>query len=425
MKNRTLKTHLQRRSTTKLGRITVLTGARQTGKTTLAQRAFPNHAYLSLEDPVTRPDFGALSAAQWRQRYPVAILDEVQKLPSLIESIKAVYDRYPETRYLLLGSSQILLLEKVRESLAGRAALVELYPLTLPERLTHAWDEEIRPSRLVQWLINGAEGPDLGGIPRFDDYYARAQAEFEDYLQYGAMPVMADADLSPREKYDWLHDYVRTYLLRDVRDLANLRELEPFVRAQKTLATLTGQLLNSSQLAQQAGISAKTAKRFVTYLEVSYQILQLPPWFRNLGKRLVKSPKIHFLDPGIQRVLLGRRGELTGSEFESAVVAEIFKQIENRRLGIECYHLRTLDGREVDLLLELETGFVAIEIKSAKRVSRADARHLHNLHSILDKPLLHSLLISNDPGVQTWDESITALPAAWLLSHSFPPTGAG
>jgi predicted AAA+ superfamily ATPase len=182
MKNRTLLNHLHRRANSKVGRITVLTGARQTGKTTLARRAFPDHAYISLDDPVTRPSFTALTSGQWWEHYPKAILDEVQKAPSLVESIKAVYDHYPEARYLLLGSSQILLLEKVRESLAGRASLVEPYPLTLPERLTGSWDDEIRPARLVRWLNNGATGPELAGVPAADPTYARAQAEFRDYL---------------------------------------------------------------------------------------------------------------------------------------------------------------------------------------------------------------------------------------------------
>ena len=159
--------------------------------------------------------------------------------------------------------------------------------------------------------------------------------------------------------------FIRTYLQRDVRDLANLRELEPFVRAQKALANLSGELLNTSQLAKQSGISMQTAKRFVHYLELSYQVFQLPPWFRNQKKRLVKSPKVHFLDPGIQRILLGRSGTLTGNEFESAVVSEVIKQIKSEALEVSLYHLRTLDGREVDLLIELESGYIALEIKSS------------------------------------------------------------
>ena len=416
MKNRTVMAHLSEKAKSRFGRISVLSGARQTGKTTLVRAGFPEHEYISLEDPVVRPAFTALSAAQWHQQYPVAILDEVQKAPSLIESVKATYDLYADSRYILLGSSQILLLGGMRESLAGRASLVELYPLTLPESLTDSWRDEICESRLLRWLRTGLSGDLLEGIPQRDDGYAQATQVWDEYLRFGAMPALSDAGLAAEEKHEWLSNYIRTYLQRDVRDLANMRDLEPFVRAQRTLSSLTGRLLNTSGLARQAGIPGPTAKRFITYLEISYQIILLQPWFRNLSKRLVKSPKVHFIDPGVQRALLGRRGAPTGEEFESAVVAEIYKQVKNSRLSIDCHHLRTVDGREIDLLLECDEGFVPIEIKMTERASHTDARHLRNLDSILDKPVLHALVLSNDASVQKLGDGITAGPVAWILS---------
>ena len=141
----------------------------------------------------------------------------------------------------------------------------------------------------------------------------------------------------------------------------------------------------------------------------------LQPWFRNLNKRLSKAPKVHFLDPGIQRALLNRRGQPTGHEFESAIIAEIYKQIQNSRLPIDCYHLRTADGREVDLLIETEQGFVPIEIKMAERISFADARHLRKLDEILDKPILQGLVLSNDPRIHDLGNDIVALPVGWAL----------
>lgn len=417
MINRTVYKFLRKKSASKFGRITTLTGARQTGKTTLVKEVFPEFDYISLEDPITRPEYADLSAVQWHQQHPIVILDEVQKLPQLIESVKAVYDQFLDARFVLLGSSQILLLKQVKESLAGRTALIELYPLTLPERLTSSWDDEIKLSRLIQLLSNPSDTTCLQGMPQTNQQYAQAEIEFQHYLNLGAMPAIVDHSLQESEKRDWLRDYVSTYLQRDIRDLANLRELEPFVRAQKTLSSLTSQLLNTSTLAKQAGITNITAKRFIHYLEVSYQIILLPPWFRNQNKRLSKSPKVHFLDPGIQRILLSRTGELTGGEFESAIISEFFKQIKNNRLEVECHHLRTLDGKEVDLLLELENGYIAVEIKKSRNISLSDAKHLRKLDEILDKPLLHSLVVSNDPHIQTWDNGkITAVPAAWLFS---------
>ena len=139
------------------------------------------------------------------------------------------------------------------------------------------------------------------------------------------------------------------------------------------------------------------------------------PWFRNLGKRLSRSPKVHFIDPGVQRALLGRRGVPTGNEFESAVISEIYKQIRNCRLPVTFHHLRTSDGREVDLLLELEDGYVALEIKLTERVSPRDARHLRRLEGVLDKPVLHALVLSNDAQIQRLADGITAVPVAWSL----------
>ena len=342
-------------------------------------------------------------------------MDEVQKVPSIIESVKAAYDLYPEAKYILLGSSQILLMEKVRESLAGRVALVELYPLTFPEMMTSSWDDHIVDSRMVQWLRSDGNQKHIEGIPLQSEEYAVTSRLMEQYLRFGAMPAIIDDELDDEDKFDWLHDYIQTYLQRDIRDLANLRELEPFVRAQKALAGLTGQCININNLARQSGIAAKTAKRFLTYLEISYQVILLRPWFRNINKRLVKSPKIHFLDPGIQRAILGRRGQITGAEFESAIVAEVYKQIKNSRLPIECYHLRTVDGREVDLILETEDWFVPIEIKLTDKIASTDAKHLRNLEDILDRPVLHSFIISNDPGIRKIDTKTTALPASWFL----------
>ena len=159
-----------------------------------------------------------------------------------------------------------------------------------------------------------------------------------------------------------------------------------------------------------------TIKRFVTYLEISYQVIQVQPWFRNRNKRLSKAPKIHFLDPGIQRALLNRRGKPTGPEFEGAIVAEIYKQVRNLRLPVDCYHLRTADGREVDLLIETEGGYVPIEIKSKNKVSYKDARHLRRLEEILDKPVLQALVLSNDPHIRDLGDGVMGIPVCWALS---------
>lgn len=415
MKSRHLNITLSKKAESKFGRIIVLTGARQTGKTTLARSVFNDYKYLSIEDPITRSDFRKLTASQWQTLYPRAILDEVQKEPELIESIKSVYDQYDEPRYILLGSSQILLLEKVKESLAGRCSIYEVYPLTIPEMLTSGWDDKVNPSFFQQFISNGSI-PQLPASYTLIDGHAQGIRAFEYYLNFGGYPAIIDSTITDEERREWLNNYIRTYLERDIRDLVNLKDLEPFVRIQKTSSLLTGTPINYSQLAREAGIASNTAQRFLRYLEISNQAFLLKPWFRNDFKRLTKSPKLHYIDPGIQRAILRKQGLLSGNEFESAIVAEVYKQLKYIPFNGDLYHLRTTDGREVDLLIEQEEGYIAIEIKMAGRITKSDARHILQLEEILDKPLLQSFVLSNDLAIKQLAPKILALPAAMFLS---------
>ena len=415
MKSRFLKQILTEKSSHKTAKIIVLTGARQTGKTTLAKHCFPTYKYLSIEDPVLRIQYKHLTAGQWHTFYPQAILDEVQKEPVLIESIKSVYDQYEDIRYLLLGSSQLLLLKKVKESLAGRCIIEEIMPLTLPEILTRSWTDSPKRSWYQQFLVSGRI-PDL--LPSFslDPLYASRMQAFQYYLTFGGYPALVNEAMQDDERYEWLSRYVRTYLERDVRDLVDLRSLEPFVKIQKVTALLTAQLVNYSQLAKEAGVTSKTAQRFLQYLGISYQTVLLPPWFGNRMKRLVKSPKLHYLDPGVQKAILQKRGQLAGNEYESAVIAEIYKQTKVLHFHSSFYHLRTHDGTEVDLLLETEKGFIAFEIKMTEHAGRKEARHIRKLPEILNKPLLYGFVLSNDQEIKKIGSNILALPAAMFLT---------
>lgn len=413
MKNRRKVSIIKEKSQSKFGRIIVLTGARQTGKTTLIKQAFPDYHYISVEDPQMRPVYSQLTASQWYDLYPKAALDEVQKEPQLIESIKSTYDQYDDVHYFLLGSSQLLLLEKVRESLAGRCSIFEIFPLTLPEMRTESWEDEITDSVFQQEI----SGKTPNYLPSFmlDKDMSKKQSVFDSYLRFGAYPALSDESLSDADKRDWLSNYVRTYLERDIRDLASFRDLEPFIRLQQYLAQNTSELINASSIATQLGVSAKTVQRYIKYTELSYQTLSLQPWARNPNKRLVKSPKIHFLDNGVLQAVLQKRGGLTGGEFESAVVSEIYKQAKNIQAPLSFYFLRTHDQKEVDLLLEFENHYYAFEIKMAKKVSQTDARHLRGLEEILDKPVKKAFVLSNDPETQQFDDNIFAVNTAMFL----------
>ena len=413
MKNRKLLSYIQQKSQSKFGRILVLTGARQTGKTTLAKEAFPDYEYVSIEDPVLRKIYLNLTAQQWAKSYPNALLDEVQKEPLLIESIKAVYDQYNEPHYVLLGSSQLLLMEKVRESLAGRCSIVEMYPLTLPELQTNHWDDTVTDSLFQQLLKN--EENDYFPSFLLDKSRTEKLEAYYHYLKYGGFPAISGNDSNTDDKFDWLHNYVRTYLERDIRDLASFRDLEPFIKLQQYLALNTGNLVNASSIANQLGINIKTVQRYIRYFEISYQAILLPSWSRNQNKRLVKSSKVHFIDYGIIQAVLHKRGGMTGNEYESALIAEMFKQAKNVQSLAQFSFLRTHDGKEVDLLLEFPDYCYAFEIKMANRVSKIDAKHLLGLEEILDKPVKKSFLLSNDEETKYFDDKTVAVHAAMFL----------
>jgi predicted AAA+ superfamily ATPase len=415
MKRRIIFDDLQKKQRSKLGRIIVLTGARQTGKTTVARHCFADYVYLAADDPVQVSDFLKLTSSQWHAFYPHAVLDEVQKKPELIDSIKATHDRFTDTRYLLLGSSQFLLMEKVKESLAGRCIIREIYPLTLPELRTKDFEDPLERSFFAQY-ITGEQATDTV-YPSFtlDTQHAAKKNAYDFYLNYGGYPAITDEELTGEERDEWLRMYVRTFLERDIRDLASFRDLEPFMKLQKYLAHTTGTLANYSSIAKETGVSVPTVQRYIRYMEISYQSVALPAWYANPLKKLVKAPKIHFLDHGVLRAILQKRGAQTGNEFESAMVAEIYKQIKTYRLPITCYHLRTQDGREIDLLLEAENYYIVIEIKMTEHVNRTDARHLHDLQNILDKPVRQSFILSNDVQVHHFNDNITAMHAAAFL----------
>jgi hypothetical protein len=404
------------------GRLLVVTGARQVGKTTLARAAFPDHALVNLDSPVERAVYERLTPADWVARFPRAIIDEAQKLPAIFDTIKACHDRAPEVRYVLLGSSRVLLMKNVSETLAGRAALAELFPFTLPE-LVAADGAPPGPSRFSRLLEAADPGAAAGALFRptlpLEDGTARARAAWSRFLEQGAMPPIAASDWSGEDCREWLRDYQSTYLQRDLADLARLDRLEPFARAQRAAALRVGQPVNFADLARLAGIPSATASQFVRYLEISYQVFQVPAWSRNTGKRLTRRPKLAFLDPGLQRVIAGAQGDPSGPQLEGAVAAEAIKQIRTARLPVEAFHLRTADGREVDLLLEREDGYVALECKSAERAHAMDFRNMRGLEEILDKPLLLGLVVSHDPQPRPMAEAgdrRLAVPAWSLFS---------
>jgi len=315
--------------------IIALTGPRQSGKTTLARAVFTDKAYVSLENP-DEHEFAERDPRAFLKRFESgAILDEVQRCPNLLSWLQGLVDeRGAMGDFILTGSAQFELLSDITQSLAGRVGRVELLP------------------------FSGEELAAVGKLPEV----------LEDALLRGAYPALYDRELLPS---DWFPNYVSTYLERDVRQLIAVRDLSLFQRFVRMCAARSGQLLNLAALGADCGISAVTAREWLSVLEASYLVARLPPYHRNFGKRLVKSPKLYFLDVGLMAWLLGIRDAVSiqthaarGALFETYVVSELIKQRFNAGQSADLYFWRDSAGHEVDLLFETPHGMQAIEVKS-------------------------------------------------------------
>jgi len=357
-------------------RIVVMTGARQTGKTTLAKKLYADMRYVNLDAPEDRSALGEVRSAAWARTVGAAVLDEVQKAPGVFEKLKYAYDAGEISFSVLLGSSQILLLKRIRESLAGRVFLYELWPLMASELRTPHTDTP--PLPLVGRLLEAGTEPqetfeqEPAVLLGTDEDACRSAIEH--LARWGGMPGLLPLDEADRK--NWLRSYQRTYLERDLADLARLDDLEPFRKLQELIMLRTGQLRSYSGLARDAQISVSTAKRYVEYLELSYQVVLLRPFSENLTSAVVKSPKAYWLDLGLLRQATLQFGQLTGAMFETLVVSEFFKWVRTRGADARLSFYRTRSGMELDLLVQTPTGFLGFEVKNRTRVHDKDLRSL-------------------------------------------------
>jgi predicted AAA+ superfamily ATPase len=320
--------------------VVAITGPRQSGKTTLARAVFAEKPYVSLEDLDER-ELAQGDPRRFLDRFPDgAILDEVQRTPGLFSYLQTRVDGDSRRGlFILTGSQQFDLLANVTQTLAGRVALVSLLPFSLGE------------------LQAAGEAP----------------ARLEQLLFQGLYPPIYDRDLEPGI---WYSNYVRTYVERDVRQMVNVRDLSAFQRFVRMCAARTGQLLNLSGLAADCGITHHTAGAWLSVLEASYIVHLLQPHHSNLGKRLVKTPKLYFHDPGLATWLLGIQSPeqlathaQRGALFETWVVAELLKARFHRALGSNLTFWRDKSGHEVDVLIEEGSRLIPVEIKSGQTVT--------------------------------------------------------
>ncbi|MBN2565975.1 MAG: ATP-binding protein [Candidatus Eisenbacteria bacterium] len=396
-------------------RLVVLTGARQTGKTTLARREYGALRYLNLDALEYRDQLRAVSSFGWGRAVGPAVLDEAQKLPEVFEKLKYAFDEGQVRFSVLLGSAQILLLKQVRETLAGRAFPYELWPL-MPCELAAGPGGTCAPPLLGKLIEPGDLDRVLSGEPEVivgADAGLRRDAE-QYLLAWGGMPALLPLDNDGRR--EWLKAYEITYLERDLADLSRLSDLEPFRKFQQLAALRSGQLLNYSELARDSGVSVETARRYLEYLRVSYQAWLLQPYSRNLTSRLVKTPKLYWVDPGLWRQMTGTFGTVSGPLFETFVASEVLKCLSALRSDARPSFYRTRSGMEVDLLLETAGGVLGMEIRIAERVTASDASVLNRLAAVLGEEWRGGLVIYRGEKIERLGPRTWAVPSWRLLS---------
>ena len=319
--------------------IVALTGPRQSGKTTLLKGMFPDFRYVSLENPDNRA-FAENDPNGFLQLYDQkVILDEVQRVPALLSYIQTIVDSNNMMgQFILSGSQNFNLMKSITQSLAGRVALFKL----LPFDMTELKSADLLPSDYEQLIIKGS------------------------------YPALYDRSIPFASFYA---NYIETYIQRDVTELLSIRDFGLFRTFLKLCAARIGQQLNIANLSSETGVSVPTLRSWISILESSYIMYQLPPFFKNFNKRLVKSPKLYFYDTGLASFLLGIRNEKTllesefkGALFENMIITEYVKQNYHNNLYHDFYYWRDSNGHEVDLLVSNDTAYDAIEIKSTKTI---------------------------------------------------------
>jgi len=327
--------------------IVSITGPRQSGKTTLAKACFSDKPYVTLEDPDVREYANSDPRAFLAQYSDGAVLDEIQRSPILFSYLQGIVDKDKRMGlFVLTGSQQFSLRSGISQSLAGRVGMIHLLPFSQRE---------------------------LSQVKLLSD-------ELDTQLFQGSYPPVYDRKLKPSQ---WYANYVSTYLEKDVRQLINIKDISLFQRFLRICAHHVGQLVNLSRLANDCGVSYHTVESWLSVLEASYIIVRLQPWYKNFNKRLVKTPKLYFYDTGLASWLLGIRDveqirfhAMRGALFENYIISEAFKSQFNQGETPEIWFWRDRSGHEVDLIIEYQGKYSAVEIKSGSTLSNSQFKAL-------------------------------------------------
>lgn len=398
-------------------RLVLITGARQTGKTTLVRKKYQDLAYYNLDAIEYRDQLTRISTFRWADDVGNAVIDEIQKEPVLFDKIKYAFDDGTLNFSVLTVSSQILLLKKVKETLAGRIILYELFPLTLSE-LIDPFNKNQQPILLeslifekdINEILNRLNAVIIGEKA---DHYKNA----ENWLNYWGGMAPTIHLTNDREKQYWLKDYAIAYLERDLSDLASLNDLKPFRKFQQISALRAANLISFTELARDAGISIETSRRYLEYLRISYQTFLLQPYYRNITSSVVKTPKLYWFDNGLLRHLSGFGFQIdNGQLFENYVASEIIKYIRTNRLDIQLYFYRTRSGMEIDFILETHQGILAIEVKNRELVSAKDFTNLKRLKDATGKNFRSGIVIYKGNEIKNFGDDLWAIPSTRLFS---------
>jgi len=383
--------------------VVLLTGARQVGKSTLAQQLLDNY--------ITLDDINVYSAMQADAqtfietlKKPIAI-DEIQKLPELLLPIKLTVDRNRKNgSFLLTGSANIMACKQVTDTLAGRIALLELMPLSC---------REIAGSSIN--LLDSLFNADLASFTN----KAHSADQIITKVISGGYPEIQRID-SARGRYQWFSAYIQTYIQRDVRDLSDLRQVEKFLKMYRLLASRSGNLLNKADVARDAAINIKTFDNYFELLKLVYQVGLLPAYSTNIDKRLIKASKLFFTDSGLLAHLLNINSEkefyaspYRGGLFETFIYGELLKAVKYDEKGSRLYYLRTADNQEVDFIIERGSDIVALEVKMAGTVHKADFKHLKMLQTKVNTMRAGYIIYLGDR-VLPFGKDLYALPAGYL-----------
>jgi len=384
--------------------VTVLTGARQVGKSTLLQQEFSDFAYLSMDDFSLQEKVTLDPSSLWIGRDRV-ILDEVQKFPLLLEAVKLAVDASQgRLRFILSGSANLLLMKGVTESLAGRAMYLDLFPLSIgeeKERLDylnfgHLWEPE--------WQVPEADLESIDPLP---------------YLLRGFFPPLLNLS-SHEQVLIWLESYTRTYLERDLRELSQVGSLMDFRQTMQAIALRTGTILNQADVARDCSQSHASTHRYIRLLEASHLVTRVPAFSKSRKKRLVKAPKVFPADPALSLFLSGIHDAETlktsrelGGHFECLVFHHIRSWCEMQTPKPAIYYWRTVSGREVDFVIEKGRRLLAVEVKMTLRPMAHDVRNL--IDFIEDYPqTIRGVLIHAGSRLEWLHPRVVAVPWWWI-----------